>query len=217
MTDDHRPIRVFIVDDHPVVRHGLRSLLAGHPDLDVVGEAGDGPQALSWLVDHEADVLLLDIQMGGQSGLDIARRLRRSHPSLKIVILTTYDDETYVREALEAGVSGFLLKSVSHERLPDSIRAVMRGEKLLSPALISMVVAGYQELSEEQAVREAGLTAEELQVLAAIAEGAGNRDVAERFFWSEATAKRRVQEIMAKLGVSSRAQAVAEAARRGWI
>lgn len=217
MSNDPCPIRVFIVDDHPVVRHGLRSLLAGHPDLDVVGEAGDGAQALAWLASNEADVLLLDIQMKGQSGLDVARRLRRSHPDLKIVVLTTYDDETYVHEALEAGVSGFLLKSVSHERLPDSIRAVMKGEKLLSPTLISTVVAGYQELAQEQAVRESGLTSEEVQVLAAIAEGAGNKDVAERFFWSEATAKRRVQEIMAKLGVSSRAQAVAEAARRGWI
>lgn len=217
MSNDPCLIRVFIVDDHPVVRHGLRSLLAGHPDLDVVGEAGDGAQALAWLASNEADVLLLDIQMKGQSGLDVARRLRRSHPDLKIVVLTTYDDETYVHEALEAGVSGFLLKSVSHERLPDSIRAVMKGEKLLSPTLISTVVAGYQELAQEQAVRESGLTSEEVQVLAAIAEGAGNKDVAERFFWSEATAKRRVQEIMAKLGVSSRAQAVAEAARRGWI
>ena len=217
MGDDHGQIRVFIVDDHPVVRHGLHSLLAGYSDLDVVGEAGDGAEALSWLGSNEADVLLLDIQMKGQSGLDVARRLRRSHPSLKIVILTTYDDETYVREAFEAGVSGFLLKSASHERLPDSIRAAMRGEKLLSPALISTVVAGYQELAQDQAVREMGLTAEELQVLAAIAEGAGNKDLAERFFWSEATAKRRLQEIMGKLGVSSRAQAVSEAARRGWI
>ncbi len=114
-------------------------------------------------------------------------------------------------------MSGFLLKSASHESLPDSIRAVMRGEKLLSPALVSTVMGGYQQLAQEQAKRDAGLTPEELEVLAAIAEGASNKDVAERFFWSEATAKRRVQETMGKLGVSSRAQAIAEAARRGWI
>lgn len=212
----HR-IGVFIVDDHPVVRHGLRSLLAGHPDLEVVGEAGHGAEALSWLADHKADVVLLDIQMQGQGGLDVARRLRRTQPSLKIIILTTYDDESYLREALEAGVSGFLLKSASHESLPDSIRAVMRGEKLLSPALVSTVVAGYQQLAQDQAIREAGLTADEVQVLAAIAEGASNKDIAERFYWSEATAKRRVQDTLGKLGVSSRAQAIAEAARRGWI
>jgi DNA-binding NarL/FixJ family response regulator len=217
MSQGMHPIRVLIVDDHPVVRHGLRSLLAGHPDLEAVGEAGDGAEALSWLASHEADVILLDIQMKGLGGLEVARRAQRSHPSVKIIVLTTYDDESYLREALEAGVSGFLLKSVSHESLPDSIRAVMQGEKLLSPALVSAVVDGYQQLAQEQAKREAGLTPEELEVLAAIAEGAGNKDVAERFFWSEATAKRRVQETIGKLGVSSRAQAIAEAARRGWI
>lgn len=217
MLHDQRPIRVFIVDDHPVVRHGLRSLLAGHPDLEVVGEAGHGAEALSWLVGNEADVILLDIQMKEQGGLEVARRAHRAYPSIKIIILTTYDDESYLHEALEAGVSGFLLKSVSHESLPDSIRAVMRGEKLLSPTLVSTVVNRYQHLAQEQAKHEAGLTSEELQVLAAIAEGASNKDIAERFYWSEATAKRRVQETIGKLGASSRAQAIAEAARRGWI
>jgi DNA-binding NarL/FixJ family response regulator len=217
MAQDMRPIRILIVDDHPVVRHGLRSLLAGHHDLEVVGEAGNGAEALSWLASHEADVVLLDIQMQGLGGLEVARVAHRSHPSVKIIILTTYDDESYLREALEVGVSGFLLKSASHESLPDSIRAVMRGEKLLSPALVSTVVDGYQQLAQEQARRETGLTPEELEVLAAIADGAGNKDVAERFHWSEATAKRRVQETIGKLGASSRAQAIAEAARRGWI
>lgn len=217
MSDDVQPIRVLIVDDHPVVRHGLRSLLAGHHDLDVVGEAGNGAEALSWLGSHAADVVLLDIQMQGLGGLEVARRAHRSYPAVKIIILTTYDDDSHLHAALAAGVSGFLLKSASHESLPDSIRAVMRGEKLLSSAMVSTVVDGYQQLAEEQAKREAGLTPEDLEVLAAIAEGAGNKDVAERFFWSEATAKRRVQETIGKLGVSSRAQAIAEAARRGWI
>ncbi len=217
MSQDWHPIRILIVDDHPVVRHGLRSLLAGHPDLEVAGEAEDGAQVLPWLAAHEADVILLDIQMKGQSGIEIARRVRRSYPAIKTIILTTYDDESYLHEALEAGVDGFLLKSVSHESLPDAIRAVMRGEKLLSPSLVSLVMNNYQKLAQEQAKREVGLTAEELQVLAAIAEGASNKDVAERFYWSEATAKRRVQDILEKMGATSRAQAIAEAVRRGWI
>ena len=217
MSHDMHPVRVLIVDDHPVVRHGLRSLLAGHPDLEVVGEAGHGAEALSWLTSHEADVVLLDIRMQGLGGLEVARIAHRSHPSVRIIILTTYDDQSYLHEALEAGVSGYLLKSASHESLPDSIRAVMRGEKLLSPSLVSTVVDGYQQLAEEQARREIGLTPEDLAVLAAIAEGASNKDIAEQFFWSEATAKRRVQETVGKLGASSRAQAIAEAARRGWI
>ena len=217
MVQTWQPIRVLIVDDHPVVRHGLRSLLTGHPDLEVVGEAEDGVQVIPFLSSHETDVVLLDIQMKGQSGIEVARRVRHSYPPVKIIILTTYDDESLLHEALEAGVHGYLLKSMSHESLPDSIRAVMRGERLLSPSLVSTVVSNYQKLAQEQARREVGLTSDELQVLAAIAEGAGNKDLAEQLFWSEATVKRRVQEILDKLGASNRAQAIAEAVRRGWI
>ena len=212
-----QPIRIFIVDDHPVVRHGLRSLLSGHPDLDVVGEAEDGAQVIPFLSSHAVDVVLLDIQMKGQSGIEVARRVRHNHPAVRIVILTTYDDESLLHEALEAGVHGYLLKSVSHESLPDSIRAIMRGERLLSPSLVTPVLSNYRKMAQEQAHREAGLTSDELRVLAAIADGASNKDLAERFFWSEATVKRRVQDILEKLGASSRAQAIAEAVRRGWI
>jgi len=217
MNQDSQPIRLLIVDDHPVVRHGLRSLLAAHPDIQVVGEAESGAEVIPFLGQHETDVILLDIQLKGQSGIEVARRVRTSFPSVKIIILTTFDDESLLREALEAGVHGYLLKSVSHERLPDSIREVMGGEKLLSPTLVSAVVSKYQELAQEQARRETGLTTEELQVLTAIAAGASNKELVEKFFLSEATVKRRIQEILEKMGVSSRAQAVAEAVRRGWI
>jgi len=217
MNQDSQPIRLLIVDDHPVVRHGLRSLLAAHPDIQVVGEAESGAEVIPFLGQHETDIILLDIQLKGQSGIEVARRVRTSFPSVKIIILTTFDDESLLREALEAGVHGYLLKSVSHERLPDSIREVMGGEKLLSPTLVSAVVSKYQELAQEQARRETGLTAEELQVLTAIAAGASNKELVEKFFLSEATVKRRIQEILEKMGVSSRAQAVAEAVRRGWI
>lgn len=217
MSQPWQPIRVLIVDDHPVVRHGLRSLLAGHLDVEVVGEAGNGAEVLPSLASLKPDVILLDIIMKGQNGIEIARRVRRSHPGIKIIILTTYDDESYLHQALEAGVHGFLLKSVSYETLPDSIRAVMRGERLLSPSLVSTVVTNYQKLAQEQALQEAGLVPGDLQILAALAEGASNKDLTERFFWSEATVKRRVQEILEKLGASNRAQAIAEAIRRGWI
>ena len=217
MTQDWRPIRVLIVDDHPVVRQGLRSLLAGHSDLEIVGEAVDGSEVLPLLAKHPTDVILLDIQMKGQGGIEVARRVRAAHPGIKIVILTTYDDESLLREAMEAGVHGYLLKSVSHETLPDSIRAVMKGEKLLSPNLVSSVVDQYQKLAQTQAQKDAGLTPDELQVLTAIADGSSNKDLAEKFFWSEATVKRRVQEIVEKMGVSNRTQAIAEALRKGWI
>jgi DNA-binding NarL/FixJ family response regulator len=215
--DSQRPVRVLIVDDHPVVRHGLNSLLAGHADLTVVGEAGNGAEVLPWLASHGTDVILLDIQMRGQGGIEIARRVRRSYPDLKIIILTTFDDESYLHGALEAGVDGYLLKSMAHESLPDAIRAVISGEKLLSPSLVTTVVSNYQSLAREHAQREAGLTSAELEILAAIADGASNKDMAEQFFWSEATVKRKVQEILEKLGTNSRVQAVAEGLRRGWI
>lgn len=217
MTQNWQPIRVFIVDDHPVVRHGLRSLLHGHPDIEVLGEAENGVEVLPYLASNEVDVMLLDIKMKGQSGVEIARRVRASYPQVKVIILTTYDDESYLHEALEAGVHGFLLKSVSHESLPDSIRAVAGGERLLSPSLVSTVVENYHELAQEQALQKVGLSPVDLQLLADIAEGAGNKELSERFHWSEATVKRKVQEILEKLGASNRTQAIAEAVRRGWI
>jgi len=217
VTQERQAIRILIVDDHPVVRQGLRSLLASHADLEIVGEAEDGAQVLPLLAERQADVILLDLQMKVQGGIEVARRVRASHPEVKIIVLTTYDDESLLREAMEAGVHGFLLKSVSHETLPDSIRAVMRGERLLSPTLVSNVLDQYQELAQSQAQKEAGLTPVELQVLAIIAAGGGNKDLAEKLFWSEATVKRRVQEIIEKMRVANRAQAVAEAVRKGWI
>jgi DNA-binding NarL/FixJ family response regulator len=211
------PIRILIVDDHPVVRHGLRNLLSIHPDFEIVGEAEDGAQVFPLLAANKTDLILLDIQMKGQGGIDVARRVLQSYPQIKIILLTTYDDEIYLEQGMEAGVHGFLLKSVSHETLPDSIRAVMRGEKLLSPSLVSKVMTNYQKLAQEHAKREAGLTADDLKILNFIAEGANNKLIAEELFWSEATVKRRVQEILEKMGVSNRAQAIAEAVRRGWI
>ena len=217
MQQHHYPIRVLVVDDHPVVRHGLLSLLSGHRDLEVIGEADNGAEVLPLLSKHNIDVILLDIKMKGQSGIDIARRVRRSYPTVKVIILTTYDDESYLHEAIEAGVHGFLLKSMSHEALPDTIRAIMRGERVLSPSLVSNVLSKYQELLQEHARREAGLTADDLQILTGISEGANTKELAERFFLSEATVKRKVQEILEKFGASNRAQAIAEAIRRGWI
>jgi DNA-binding NarL/FixJ family response regulator len=206
-----------VVDDHPVVRHGLRSLLAGHPDIRIVGEAEDGLQVLPLLSKLDVDVILLDIKMKGCNGIEVARRVLRAYPEIKVIILTTYDDESYLHEALAAGVHGFLLKSVSHKTLPDAIRAVMRGERLLSPSLISQVVADYQQLIQEQVQRESGLTADDLQILNQIASGASTKDIAERLYLSEATVKRRIQDILEKLGAANRPQAIAEAVRRGWI
>jgi DNA-binding NarL/FixJ family response regulator len=217
MNEGQTPIRVFIVDDHSVVRHGLRSLLDLQPDLEVVGEAENGAELLLQMADQEVDVVLLDIQMKGQNGIEVARRVSSTYPKVKVIILTTYDDKSYLEEGLEAGVSAFLLKSMSHESLPDHIRNVMEGARILSPSLVSTVVEKYQELAVEQARREQGLDSEDLAILARIAKGASNKDLSEHFFWSEATVKRRVHEILDKVGATNRAEAVAIAIRKGWI
>jgi len=211
------PIQILVVDDHPVVRRGVISLLAGHLDLAVVGEAENGAEVLPFLETQSVDVVLLDIKMDGQNGIEVARRVRNAHPNVKIIILTTYDDGDYVQDAFEAHVDGFLLKSVSHESLPDSIRAVMRGERIISPNLVSTMLSDYQLLSREKAIREVGLDSSDLEILAAIASGASNKEIAQQLYWSEATVKRRVQDILEKFGATNRAQAIAEALRRGWI
>ena len=211
------PIRIFLVDDHPVVREGLRSLLASFPDLAVVGEAEDAFAIASQVEATRPDVLLLDIRLGNASGIEAARQLRRSHPSVKIIILTTYDDAEYLQQALAADVHGYLLKSASHQQLAEAIRAVHRGERLLSPPLLGKVMEEFGRLARDKSRHESGLSDQELQVLRGIAAGATNREIAEQLFWSEVTVKRKIQDIIEKLGVANRAQAIAEAIRHGWI
>jgi len=210
-------IHVLIVDDHPVFRHGLRSLLSSQADFCVVGEIESGVEVLPFISKHTVDIILLDIKMQGQSGIEVARRLRHSHPDIKIIILTTYDDESYLRQCMEAGVNGYLLKSVSHEVLPIRIREVMQGETVLSQKMMSPVISNYRKLAIEQAHQIAQLSCDDLEILNAMANGATNKDIAEQFFWSEATVKRKIQEIIEKLDTSNRVQAIAEAIRRGWI
>ncbi len=210
-------IRVLVVDDHPVVRHGLRSLLANHDDIQIVGEAGSASEAFQMASSAHPDVVLLDIRMPGYSGIDVAQQLRRAHPTLRVLILTAYEDDEYLFGALRAGAHGYLLKSSSHDVLASAIRAVHRGERLLSPGLVDRVLKEFEDLAKERAHHESGLSDQELQVLRHIAEGATNKEIAERMFWSEVTVKRKVEDIFAKLNVANRAQAVAEAIRRGLI
>jgi DNA-binding NarL/FixJ family response regulator len=212
-----QPIRVFLVDDHPVVREGLRSLIASFPDLVVVGDAEDAFEIASKVDATRSDVVLLDIRLGNVSGIEAARLLRRNCPSVKIIILTTYDDAEYLQQALAAEVHGYLLKSASHEQLAQAIRAVHRGEKLLSPPLLGKVMEEFGRLARDKSRHESRLSDQELQVLREIAAGATNREIAERLFWSEVTVKRKIQDIIEKLGVANRAQAIAEAIRHGWI
>lgn len=210
-------IRILIADDHPIVRQGIRSLLTQYDDLEVAGEAGTGPAALEEASRLQPDVILLDVHMAGANGIEIARQLRRDHPQIRIIILTTYDDEEYLFGALQVGAQAYLLKDVSLDMLPTAIRAVHQGERLLSPLLVEKVLREFQNLATEKLHRDADLAEEEVSILRIMAKGATNREIAEEFFWTEVTVKKKVQVILLKLDAENRTQAVAKAIRRGLI
>ena len=212
-----QPIRVLIVDDHPIIRQGVRSILANHPDLVVVGEADSAAGLFAGIESARPDIVLMDIRMPGQNGIETTQRLKRERPDVKVIILTTYDDDEYLFGALRAGAEGYLLKSASHDTLASGIRQVSRGERLLSEALVGKVMAEFQQLAKDKARADSGLTDQELQVLRMIAAGATSKEIAEKTFWSEATVKRKVQDIIVKMGAANRAQAVAEANKRGLL
>jgi len=210
-------IRVLVVDDHPIVRQGVRSLLSAFPDIEVVGEAETPMAALAQLDSLHPDVVLLDVRLGEANGVEVARQVRRTHPDSRVVILTTYDDDEYLFGALQAGAHAYLLKDVALDELPAVIRAVHAGQRLLSPLLVDRVLTQFQQLAEAKLLQETGLTLEEQQLLKLMADGLTNRDIAARLNFSEITVKKKVQDILEKLGVANRTQAVALAIRRGLI
>lgn len=211
------PIRVLLVDDHPIVRQGVRSVLANHPDIEVVGEADSAASLFALLPTANPNVILLDVRMPGANGIEITQRLKQEHPGVKVIVLSTYDEDEFLLGALRAGAEGYLLKSASAQVLASAIRQVGQGERLLSPQLVSKLMREFQEMAKEKARSDSGLTEQELQVLRMIAAGATNKEIAEKLYWSEVTVKRKVQDILEKMGVANRAQAVGEAAKRGLL
>ncbi len=210
-------IRVLIVDDHPMVRRGLKSLLSSYPDIQVVGEAEDSTSAIQAAADLLPEIILLDIQLPGLDGVEIAKQLRRAVPDSKIIALTAYDNEEYVVNAMRAGAYAYLLKRTSDETVVEAVRSVHQGNRLLSPALMNQVLRQFQTLAQAHEQHQAGLSPDEIQVLGLVAQGATNEEIAEQTHWSERTVKREIEEIMSKLGARNRAQAVAEGIRRGLI
>ncbi|MGH2409050.1 MAG: response regulator [Chloroflexota bacterium] len=215
MEERGEPIRILVVDDHPIVRQGLRSLLANYPDMLIVGEAEQLRQAVETALWRQPDVVLLDIRLSGTTGIEVARALRREVPSARVIMLTSYDNDEYLVDAIQAGAVGYLLKSVSDDRLVSAIRAAYRGDRLISPSLLNHVLQQFAEMRHSQARQESGLSDEDVRVLALIASGAGNEEIGVALNWSMASVKRKLQHIFGLLGVSSRAQAAAEAVRRG--
>ncbi|TMC52324.1 MAG: response regulator transcription factor [Chloroflexi bacterium] len=155
------PIKVLIVDDHPVVRRGLQSLLADAKDVQVVGEASNGAEALQQIAATAPDVVLMDIRLPNADGVQVTRRVRRDYPQVKVIILTTYDDEQHLFNAIEAGAHGFLTKHADYGDIAAAIRAVHRGERLLSPSLVGKVLERFQQLARAQAMQASGLSDED--------------------------------------------------------
>jgi DNA-binding NarL/FixJ family response regulator len=202
-------IRLLIVDDHPIVRDGLRGVFAAEPDLEVVGEAPDGAEAVRR--GGEADVVLMDLRMPGMGGVEAITRLRESHPDVRVLVLTTFDTDSDVLPAIEAGATGYLLKDAPREELLRAVRSAYRGESVLSPS-----VAG-RLMGRGRRPTDGTLSKREREVLALVADGTTNREAAKRLFISEATVKTHLLHVFAKLGVDDRTAAVVAALARGII
>ena len=211
------PIRVLIVDDHLVVRRGLRSMLADAEDVEIVGEASNAGEAIERAKSLRSDILVLDIRMPGMNGLRLLRCLKEQLPDLKVIILTNYDDEQFLLEAFRAGAYGYLLKNVSREDLLEVLHTAYQGKRMLSPELMDSVLKQFAELGQRQAMDQFGLSNREIELLGLVAEGATNRQIAERLYWSETTVKRKLSDVFQKLDVCDRAQAVAVAMRHGLL
>jgi DNA-binding NarL/FixJ family response regulator len=204
-------IRIHIVDDHPVVRRGLRSLLSNHADFVVVGESATVAEGKTHIAALIPDVVLLDVRLPGASGLDLLQWLREQHPKLKVLILTSFDDEEIVLEALQRGAHGFILKNSSDDMLCDAIRAVYRNGRVLSPKVTEQLI---EQATSSESGASTEFTAEEFSILRMLVAGASNDEMAQALYISVATLKRRLQKIFSKLNVANRSTAIAETIRR---
>ncbi len=212
-------IRVFLADDQGMVRAGLRSLLEGEPDLQVIGEAGDGEQAIAGVRRLHPDVALMDIRMPKLDGLAATRALVAEDTPTRILILTTHDLDEYVFEALRVGASGFMLKDAPVEQLVEAIHVLAAGDALLAPAVTRRVIEAFAAMPENAppADRLEGLTAREVEVLRLLAQGRSNADIAAELIVSAATAKTHVSNILTKLRLRDRIQAVIYAYENGLV
>ncbi|MGY1594543.1 response regulator [Geodermatophilus sp. SYSU D00708] len=213
-------IRVVLVDDQAMVRTGLRMVLAAEPDIEVVGEAADGAAGVQVVTDARPDVVLLDVRMPGMDGLEAARRIVAADLPTRVVVLTTFDEDEYVAAALRAGVSGFLLKVAPPEDLVAAVRTVAAGQGLLDPAVTLRVIESFAAAPAPDPARAgalAQLTERETDVLALVAAGLSNAEIAARLYLGEATVKTHVSRVLLKLGLRDRVQAVAFAYESGLV
>jgi DNA-binding NarL/FixJ family response regulator len=205
------PTRIFLLDDHEVVRRGVRELLEAESDLEVVGEAGTAEEAYGRIPAATPDVAILDVRLPDGDGVEVCREIRSKHPEVACLMLTSFADDEALFSAILAGASGYVLKQVRGTDLVDAVRRVGRGESLLDPLSTSRVLERLRQPPQPDEL--AGLTNQERRVLDLIAEGMTNRQIGEQLFLAEKTVKNYVSNLLAKLGMSRRAEAAAYAAR----
>lgn len=216
-------IRVMLADDEAMVRAGLRLVLETEPDIDVVGEASDGIEAVATAARLRPDVVLIDVHMPRMDGLSAAHQLLVEDPGIKVVVLTTFNDNSYVREALRLGASGFLLKVAPPERLAEAVRVAARGDALLDPLVTRGVIESFASVPEAGGADPEPppgldlLTARELEVFQLLAQGKSNAEIADTFVVAEATVKTHVARVLAKLHLRDRVQAVVLAYEHGLV
>lgn len=210
-------LRVLIADDHALFRRGLEMVLDSEPDIEVVGEAHDGDQAFDRAAELMPDVVLMDVRMPRRSGIEATQKIKEQLPHVKILVLTNSDEEADLYDSIKAGASGYLLKEISSEEVADSIRSVMQGHSRISPAMASKLLTEFQAMTKREDDRQPlappRLTDRELEVLSLVAQGKGNRDIAGELFISENTVKNHIRNILEKLQLHSRMEAVIYAVR----
>jgi DNA-binding NarL/FixJ family response regulator len=209
--------RILIADDHAIVRSGLRKVLDGQPDMSVVAEAEDGAEAIEKALTHEVHLVILDVSMPRMTGIQAAAELTRRKPDLRVVMLSMYDSEQFLFEALKAGASGYVLKSGADTDIVDAVRAAMRGDSYLYPSAVSALVRDYVERGGRGEEQFDVLTPRELEVLKLIAEAYPSKEIAKELFISIKTVERHRQNILDKLGMRDRVELTRYAIRRGLI
>lgn len=215
-------VRVLIVDDQALFREALTALLSVRPQIDVVGQAGDGIEAVALAAQHRPDVVLMDLRMPVLDGVGATRRIRAELPGTQVIALSTFDDDTEVFAALRAGAIGYLLKDVSAERLLEAVEVAARGESVLAPSVAARVVAKVAQLPDDAAQERpqpllVPLTNREIEVVRLLAQGNSNREIARSLFLAEGTVKNHISSALAKLGVRDRAQAALRAHALGLL
>jgi len=212
------PIRVLVVDDHVLLRQGIRVLLNEEQDFEVVGEAEEEQGALSLTIELQPDIVLVDIGLGTSGGLDVAKQLLRTSPETRIVLFAGSNDEQLLFDAVRIGVHGYLQKTLSIEDLRRALRAVKCGERVLGETqAVTQVVIEFHRLANEQNRLNWGLSTADIELVQLAAQGWTNKEIGKHMYWSEVQVKRKMQEVYRKLQVTDRAQAVAQAIRHGLI